>query len=88
MKTREIRERVKAMGFERGVVYCMEAMNEKIIQQQRDLRELAAYFDNLVNSMQGVIAVAGRMKETIEGMQNPAEAELLGPNTNSLDKEE
>lgn len=87
MKTREIRDRVKSMGFERGAVYVLEALNEELLQTRRDIRELAHHFDKLVDSMNGVMTVAGRMKETIEKFERPAEEDILGPNTNSLDKE-
>lgn len=83
MKTREIRDRIKSMGFERGTVFCLEAMNEQSLQNARDLKELAHYFDKLVTSMDGMLSVAQTMKERIEKM--PAE-EDLGPNTNALDK--
>lgn len=85
MKTREIRERVTAMGFEQGVVYCLEAMNEMQLQTKRDLNELAVYFDKMVASFDGMMVVAGKMKDVID--KNRLAEEDLGPNTNSLDKE-
>lgn len=86
MKTREIRDRVKSMGFERGVVYCLEAQNEMLIQTKRDLNELASYFDKMVDSLEGVVTVAERMKDVID--KGRLKEEDLGPNTNSLDKED
>lgn len=86
MKTREIRDRVKSMGFERGAVYCLEAINEELLQTRRDIRELATYFDKLVDSMNGITTVAERMKDVIDKAK--LSEEDLGPNTNSLDKED
>lgn len=85
MKTREIRDRVKAMGFEQGVIFCLEAINEMQAQHARDLKELATYFDKLVSTMDGMMNVAGAMKKMIEA-SDPVE-EDLGPNTNALDKD-
>lgn len=85
MKTREIRDRVRAMGFERGAVYCLEAINEELLQTRRDIKELATYFDKMVDSMSGMMTVAERMKDMID--KNKMSEEDLGPNTNSLDKE-
>lgn len=86
MKTREIRDRVKSMGFERGVVYCLEAINEELLQTRRDIRELATYFDKMVDSMNGITTVAERMRDVID--KSRLAEEDLGPNTNSLDKED
>lgn len=86
MKTKEIRERIGSMGFERGVVFVLEAQNEMLLQTRRDLSELASYFDKMVESFTGVITVAERMKETID--KNQMKEEELGPNTNSLDKKD
>lgn len=86
MKTKEIRERIQSMGFERGAVYVLEALNEQHIQTRRDLAELAAYFDKLVDSMNGVVVVAERMKEHID--KNRMKEEDLGPNTYSLGEDE
>jgi hypothetical protein len=86
MKTREIRERIKSMGFEQGVVYCLEAINETQQQNARDLKELATYFEKLVGSMDSMLVVAGNMKQVIQRSE-PAE-EDLGPNTQALDREQ
>lgn len=86
MRTREIRDRITSMGFERGVVYSLEAQNEMLIQTRRDLNELAAYFDKMVDSLNGVVTVAERMKDVID--KGKMKEEDLGPNTNSLDKDD
>lgn len=86
MKTKEIRDRIKSIGFERGTVYSLEAINEQLLQTRRDLRELAVYMDKLVDNMDGMLGVAARMKEVIE--RGEQKEEDLGPNTNSLDKED
>jgi hypothetical protein len=89
MKTKEIRERVKSMGFERGVMYALEAMNEAAIQDQRDLKELAHYFDKMVDAFNGVIAVADQMKSAVERIdKNRLSEEQLGANTHSLGTEQ
>lgn len=87
MRTREIRDRFKSMGVERATLYCLEAINEELLQTRRDLQELATYFDKMVESFDGVVNVAARMKETIEKNEQRYEDEL-GPNTNSLDKDD
>lgn len=86
MKTREIREHIQSRGFERGVVYVLEAQNEMLIQTRRDLNELASYFDKMVDSLDGITIVAERMKDVID--KGRLKEEDLGPNTNSLDKED
>lgn len=86
MKTREIRDRIKAVGFERGAVYCLEAINEELIQTRRDLNEMAAYFDQLVNAMGGMITVSERMKEYLD--QHKMRHGELGPNTHALGDDE
>lgn len=89
MRTREIRERVQTMGFEHGVVYCLEAQNEKIAQIQTDLREVGLYMNKIVDTITGMTTVAERMKETVERLnmrEGPAHPEL-GDSTNALDKE-
>ena len=87
MKTREIRDRITSMGFDKGVVYCLEAINEEVLQSRRDLRELATYFDKLVSSMDGMMVVASNMKQLIDNSMM-AEEDTLGPNTNALDKDD
>lgn len=84
MKTREIRERIQSMGFERGVAYVLEAQNEMLIQTRKDLGELALHFDKLIDSMDGMLAVAGRMKEKIEQFEKNDHD--LGESTEALDK--
>lgn len=86
MKTREIKDRIKAMGFERGTVYTLEALNEELLQTRRDLRELAVYFDKLTDSMNGVMVVAGNMKAVLDA--NAQREDDLGPNTHSLGDDE
>lgn len=86
MKTREVREHIQSRGFERGVVYCLEAQNEMLIQTKRDLNELASYFDKMVDSLEGVVTVAERMKDVID--KSRLKEEDLGPNTNALDKDD
>lgn len=86
MKTREIRERLTSMGYERGTLYVLEALNEMQLQTQRDIRELASYFDKMVDSFNGITTVAERMKDIID--KGTQKEEDLGPNTNSLDKED
>jgi hypothetical protein len=89
MKTKEIRDRIKSMGFERAVTYCLEAMNEQHIQTRRDLTELAVMFNKMTDALVGVTNVAEAMKEQVDKfkMTELAEPEL-GSNTNSLDKED
>lgn len=87
MKTKEIREYIKAKGFERGAVYVLEAMNEELQQTRRDLRELATYFDKIVDMTTGMVQVAGEMKRVLDAGKEPAE-EDLGPNTHALGRKE
>lgn len=89
MKTREIRDRVRSMGHERGILYCLEAINEELIQTRRDIKELATYFDQLVSSMDSMLIVAGNMRAKIDQVEGRGEElnELLGPNTNDLGRD-
>lgn len=85
MKTKEIREILTRMGYERGAAYILESQNEMLLQTRKDLTELATYFDKMVDSFNGVIAVAGRMKETIERFDKQTEQDGLGESTEGLD---
>ena len=82
MKTKDIRDRIKAMGFEKGTVYTLEAMNEELLQTRRDIRELANYFDRMVDSMNGMMTVAQSMKDVLDARSQREDE--LGPNTHSL----
>lgn len=85
MKARDIEGILKQRGFERGTLHVLVALSEQITQTRKDLTELAGMFDMLTNNMQGMLAVAGRMKEVIEKRtqeddgQDPA-TQLLGRN--------
>lgn len=85
MKTKEIRDRVKSMGFERGALYCLEAINEELLQTRRDIRELAMYFDKMVDTMGGMMTVAESMKDVLD--RGRIKEDDLGPNTHSLGME-
>lgn len=88
MKTREIRQHISAQGFERGVVFVLEAMNEQLQQCHKNTVELAKLIDRMSNVMSNYDAGAGAMKRSLEQIQRGQKHEAeLGPNTNSLDKE-
>lgn len=84
MKTREIRDYIASMGFERGTVHVLESLNEAINQNARDMKELAHMFDKMVDSMDGMMTVAGAMKDKLAHMQQKEDG--LDGNTNALDK--
>lgn len=83
MKTRDIRETISRRGND-GVIFVLESLNEQILQTRRDLNELATYFNKMVDSMDGMLAVAERMKQTIE----EPEADGLGSSTQSIGTEQ
>ena len=87
MKTREIKTLITNMGYERGSVHVLEALNEKINQQSRDLKELAHMFDKMIDSMDGMMTVAGRMKETIDKFGAEQAEEDLGASTQGIGRE-
>lgn len=73
------------MGFERAAVYSLEAINEELLQTRRDIRELASYFDKMVDSMGGMMTVAQSMKDVLD--KSRLSEEELGANTHSLGSE-
>ncbi len=89
MKTKDIRITLQSRGFERGVAEVLEAINEEMLQTRRDLRELAHLFDKLTDTLNGMMTVAGNMKDVIDKYnmrEDPAHPEL-GPSTQGLDKQ-
>lgn len=85
MKTREIKSILAARGFEKGTLHVLETINEEVQQNARDMKELAHMFDKMVDSMDGMMTVAGNMKDHLDKMRQKDDG--LDPNTNSLDKE-
>lgn len=89
MKTREVRERIQSMGFEKGVVWCLEALNEQQIQLGRDINELAQLFDKLTDSMQQLTGAMEHAKSAVESLQERQQQEDgLGVNTQALGRDD
>lgn len=87
IKTREIKTILTNRGYELGTLHVLEALSEEIKQNARDLKELAHMFDKMVDSMDGMMAVAGRMKETIEKFGKEPDEEDLGPSTQGIGRD-
>lgn len=82
LNAREIKHVINNKGFEKGLVYLVEALAEQDKSLHRALNELASYFNQLVDSMNGVMAAASAMKQVVESV-DPREPEL-GSNTQRL----
>lgn len=78
MKTKEIRERLR----KNELLIVLETLNEQQLQTQRDLKELAHYFDKMVDTLNNVMVVADRMKSKIESFDH--DKDDMNPSTNSL----
>lgn len=88
IKTREIKTVIKAQGYERGTLFVLESLSEEVKQNARDLKELAHMFDKMVDSMDGMMTVAGRMKETIQKFDKEEAEPDLGSSTQGLGRDE
>lgn len=84
LKTKEIRTYIKQQG-EEGVIRVLESLSEQINQNARDMKELATYFDKVVELTGNMADGFGAVKERIQKME--AAHEDLGISTQSLDKD-
>ena len=86
MKTRDIKDFYKMHG-EGGLIKILEGQNEQLKSLEKSITELALMQDKIIDTMTGVMTVAGNMKETIDRINNPKEEEL-GISTQSIDRGE
>ena len=91
MNTREIEEIVKNRGFERGMVYIAQALNEQVNQMAKAISELekACHLlaDTQLNLTQGVGGVQAQLVETLRkaGISVEGQSEDdLGPSTQGI----
>lgn len=84
LKARDIENELKSRGFERGTLYVLQTLAEQHAQHHKDLMTLARYFDQMVNSMDGMMNVAGAMKEALDKIGREKAEPDLGPNTQGL----
>lgn len=83
MKTREIRERLQSMGFEKGTLYCLEAINESILGLAKNVMSLANDQNKIIDTIGNVVGVAGAMKEHLDKIVE-GDDDDLGPSTQSI----
>lgn len=88
MKTRNIADIFRDKGMERGTLHVLEMQQEQLNTLQRSIRELAAMQDQIITSLQNVVAGTTGMRH--EMMKRLKQAGLampdddLDPNTHSL----
>lgn len=83
MKTREIRERLQSMGFEKGTMYCLEAINESILGLTKSVMSLADDQNKIIDTIGNVVGVAGAMKDHLTKIEE-GDDDDLGPSTQSI----
>lgn len=65
-----------------GLLRVLETQNEQQLQLSRDIKELASYFDTVVDLVNNVVEVQGKMKEYVTS--HDREDELGNTSTNSV----
>ena len=84
MKTNAIQDKIKNMGFERGVQWVLESHNERLKTMQVNLTECADQLNRVMDQLTGLIQVAGAHDLKFKEMAHPE----LGENTMRIgDKE-
>jgi hypothetical protein len=63
LKERDVEERLRNMGFERGVTYILLEQVGEIRQLEKAMLELSQQLDKMAAMMSAFVAVAGNMKD-------------------------
>lgn len=84
IKTRDIRLIIQQKGLERGVQEILEAQNDMIKDQNRNLLMLAQMFDKMQTVVQQVVNIAGDVKSAVDEVNKKAQHTELGVSTQSL----
>jgi hypothetical protein len=63
LKERDIEDRVKNMGFERGAMFVLLEQTGEIKQLEKALIDLAKQVDQMAEMMAQFVTVAGNMKD-------------------------
>lgn len=82
LKAREVRGRVQTMGFEKGTVYCLEALAEQQSVIRQEARMLAQMLDQMIDIVTQLAAVGENMKSAVGQLHrivNGADDEGQGP---------
>lgn len=66
LKAKDIEHEVKKRGFDRGVVYCIQTLAEQHRAQQMQLRELANYFNQMVDLIQNLVPAVEQAKALVD----------------------
>lgn len=90
MKTREIEEIVKNRGFERGMVYIAQALNEQVNQMAKAISELEKAMHLLADTQMNVVKGVGGVRSELVGTLRKAGLSVeepkddLGPSTQGI----
>jgi hypothetical protein len=63
LKERDIEDRVKNMGFERGTVFVLLEQTGEIRQLEKALIDLAKQVDQMAEMMAQFVTIAGNMRD-------------------------
>jgi tRNA threonylcarbamoyladenosine modification (KEOPS) complex Cgi121 subunit len=63
LKERDIEDRIKNMGFERGAMFVLLEQTGEIKQLEKALIDLAKQVDQMAEMMAQFVTVAGNMKD-------------------------
>jgi len=66
MKTRDIEKELRNRGYESGTLYVLQVLNEKQNNLQKNLVEMAALQDKIIDSLANVVNGAGAMRAQFE----------------------
>ncbi len=69
MKAREIEGYLRAMGFEKGIVYCITAISEMNGVQQKQLMDMAAQLDQMSDIVSNFATISEEMNKNVKRMQ-------------------
>lgn len=90
MKTKEIREYIQSMGFERGVIHVLEALSEENKGLRKDLNEAGQHLLLMAQNQQQFVDFAGVIKEHVQKLERHTEEDDddLGPSTHSIGRDD
>lgn len=91
MKTHLVREKIKELGGERGVIYMLEHLQEQVNEQKRTILEMGQQLLAMVNTLGNVVEGTVNMRRGMEsalkrsGIMVESEDDGLDPSTHNID---
>lgn len=79
LKEKEIQERIKNAGFERGTMWCLLEMAGEIKQLEANLVDCSKQLDQMASLMAQFVNIAGNMKEAHQTLLRRMSPDVDGP---------